>query len=102
MTRQRLHTPDLGRPHPGLDVPPHVIFIERPAETGDRSWFFEYQPWRLVEGIGSRGAVFLVPESAFSMTRPIGANTFAASIAGGMLRAKRRVAADQASFFTVF
>ena len=87
---------------PHLALPPHLVFIERPIEPDEQFWWFEYQPWRLVEQIGARGSVFLVPEASFATTKPIDANAFAASIVAGTLRARRRVVPDQADFFSRF
>jgi ABC-type transport system involved in multi-copper enzyme maturation permease subunit len=87
-----------ARAWPGLRLPAHVIFIERP--TDDRNAFFEWQPWRSVEEMGS--AVFFVPEAAFTARTPVSANGFAAAIINGVLQAQRRVAPDQAGFFRNF
>jgi ABC-type transport system involved in multi-copper enzyme maturation permease subunit len=87
---------------PQLALPPHLVFIERPTEPGDRDWYNEFQPWRTVDQIGSRGAVFFVPEAIFTTTKPINTNVFAASIIAGTLRGKRRVVAEESSFFTHF
>ena len=87
---------------PRLDLPPHVTFVERPSESGDRNWWFEYQPWRSIEQMGSGGSVFFVPESAFTTARPVSPNVYAAAIIGGLLRGRRSVMPDQAVFFTNF
>jgi hypothetical protein len=87
---------------PRLAMPPQIVFVERPTELGQRNWYFEFQPWRTVEQIGSRGALFFVPETVFTTTKPINASVFAASIIAGTLRAKRRVASDQTGFFSRF
>ena len=87
---------------PQLALAPHLVFIERPTEQGDRQWYYEYQPWRAVDQIGSRGAVFFVPEMIFTTTKPINANVFAASVIAGTLRGKRRVVSEEAGFFTRF
>jgi ABC-type transport system involved in multi-copper enzyme maturation permease subunit len=87
---------------PQLSLPPHLVFIERPTEPGDRQWFNDSMPWLTVEQIGARGAVFFVPEMLFTARKPIDANVFAASIIAGTLRGKRRVVAEEAGFFTRF
>ena len=87
---------------PQLALPPHLVFIERPTEPGDRIWYNEYQPWRMIDQIGSLGAVFFVPETIFTTTKPINANIFAAAIIAGTLRGKRRVVAEEAGFFGHF
>ena len=74
----------------------------RPTESGDRSWWFQFQPWRSIEQMGSGGSVFFVPESAFTTARPVSPNVYAAAIIGGLLRGKRSVTPDQAVFFTNF
>lgn len=91
-----------GDAWPSLALPPHLVFVERPTEPGQRSFFFGYQPWRAVEQVGSRAALFFVPESIFTSTRAINPNAFAASIIAGTLRAKRRVVVEQGGFFTRF
>ena len=65
---------DWRRRRAGLALLPRLAFIERPTEPGDRQWYYEYQPWRTVDQIGSRGAVFFVPETIFTTTKPINAN----------------------------
>jgi hypothetical protein len=87
---------------PQLSLPERLVFIERPTEPGDRQWYNESMPWLTVEQIGSRGAVFFVPEMLFTTRKPINANVFAASIIAGTLRGKRRVVAEEAGFFTRF
>jgi ABC-type transport system involved in multi-copper enzyme maturation permease subunit len=87
---------------PQLSLPPHLVFIERPTEPGDRQWYNESMPWLTVEQIGARGAVFFVPEMLFTTRKPVNANVFAASIIAGTLRGKRRVIAEEAGFFTRF
>jgi ABC-type transport system involved in multi-copper enzyme maturation permease subunit len=87
---------------PQLALPPHLVFIERPTEPGEHQWYNEFQPWIAVDQAGSLGGVFFVPETTFTTTRPINANVFAASIIAGTLRGKRRVVAEEASFFTSF
>lgn len=87
---------------PLLALPPHLVFIERPTEPGDRSWYFEYQPWRTVDQIGSLGSIFFVPEMVFTSTRPTDPNGFAAAIIAGSLRRHRRVVPNEAPFFVRF
>jgi hypothetical protein len=91
-----------GDAWPGLALPPHLIFVERPTEPGQRNFFIDYQPWRAVESAGSGGTLFFVPEVAFTMTKAIDPNIFAASIIAGTLRAKRSMVPWQAGFFTHF
>src|SRR5207247_4552747 len=52
--------------------------------------------------IGSRGAVFFVPEAIFTTKRAIDPSVFAASIISGVLRGKRRVVPNEAGFFSRF
>ncbi|MEK6375248.1 MAG: ABC transporter permease [Acidobacteriota bacterium] len=87
---------------PRLELPPHLVFVERPTEPGERNWYLEYQPWRTVQQIGSHGAVFFVPEAIFTTTRAINPSVFAASIISGTLQSKRRVVAAEAGFFARF
>lgn len=87
---------------PQLALPLHLVFIEHPTEPGDRQWYNEFQPWRTIDQIGALGAVFFVPESIFTTTKPINANVFAASIIAGTLRGKRLVVAGEARFFSHF
>jgi ABC-type transport system involved in multi-copper enzyme maturation permease subunit len=86
---------------PGLALPPHIVFIERPAEAGQRR-FFRFQQSSAIEQIGARGSVFLIPEDNFTVAKSINPNAFAASIVSGTLRARRRVIAEQSSFFSRF
>jgi len=87
---------------PRLELPPHLIFAERPTEPGQRAWYFENRPWLAIQYIGSRGALFFVPETIFTSTTPIDANVFAASIISGTLRGKRRVVPAETGFFARF
>jgi hypothetical protein len=103
------HTPSLAssirlaaEAWPQLALPPHLVFVERPTEPDDRSWYSDFQPWRTVSQIGSSGSMFFVPELIFSTKKPLNANFFAASIIAGTLRGKRRVLPEESAFFTSF
>ncbi|HEV7427766.1 MAG TPA: hypothetical protein VGQ46_15500 [Thermoanaerobaculia bacterium] len=91
-----------GEAWPGLALPSHLIFVERPTEPNQRRWYFDYQPWRNIEQVGSGGLLFFVPEAVFTMTKAVSPNIFAASIIAGTLRSRRAVVSDQAGFFTRF
>src|SRR5437763_6258928 len=91
-----------GEAWPGLALPPHMVFVERPSESGQRYVYLPYQPWRSVEEVGSRGLLFFVPESVFILTKAVSPNLFAASIVAGTLRARRPVVSDQSRFFDGF
>ncbi len=91
-----------GEAWPGLALPSHLIFVERPTEPNQRRWYFDYQPWRTIEQVGSGGLLFFVPEAVFTMTKAVSPNIFAASIIAGTLGARRAVVSDQAGFFARF
>jgi hypothetical protein len=91
-----------GEAWPGLALPPHMLFVERPSESGQRYVYLPYQPWRSVEQVGSRGLLFFVPETVFILTKAVSPNLFAASIVAGTLRSRRTVVSDQSRFFDGF
>jgi len=91
-----------GEAWPGLSLPPHMLFVERPSEAGQRYFYLPYQPWRSVEQAGSRGLLFFIPESIFISTKAVNPNLYAASIVAGTLRGRRPVVSDQSGFFDGF
>jgi hypothetical protein len=91
-----------GEAWPGLALPPHLLFVERPSEAEERHMYAFYESWRSVKEAGSRGQLFFVPESVFVFTKAFSPNLLAASIVAGTLRARRPVAFDQSAFFDGF
>ncbi|HEV2721001.1 MAG TPA: hypothetical protein VG323_13345 [Thermoanaerobaculia bacterium] len=87
----------LARSWPGLELPPHVIFVERPTEADDRHW-------RGADGsdIAARGALVFVPEPAFCRLEPLDGGAVAAALVSRTLAARRRVVPEQATFFASF
>jgi ABC-type transport system involved in multi-copper enzyme maturation permease subunit len=105
----RTHTPSLAssialaaESWRGLTLPPHLVFVERPAEGNGRVWFYEGDPWFATQFIGSSGALFFVPEELFMRLKPIDSGIFAAAIMSSSLRAKRHVVPEEAAFFNRF
>lgn len=84
---------------PGLTLPPHVVFVERPREPHDVAGY--YQPLRAIEQTAGGAAVF-IPEAVFTAVKPMNPNVIAASLVGSTLAAKRPVVPEQARFFASF
>lgn len=91
----------VGRVWPGLKRRGNLIFVERPAEFGERDWG-EWVGWMSLRNVGASGALQFLGENAIRSYKPIEGGRLAASIIVNSLTSQRRMVEGEGAFFRAF